>query len=80
MIAAENGLDYARLGLAVSKRNVSAAVARNRVKRSIRESFRKNRAQLDGLDIVVVSQKRTVAADRNRLLNSLNKHWKAISK
>jgi ribonuclease P protein component len=80
VIAAENGLDHARLGLAVSKRNVRAAVSRNRVKRIIRESFRKNREKLAGLDIVVVSQKRTAAADRNRLLYSLNKHWETIIK
>jgi len=80
VIAAENGLDHARLGLAVSKRNARAAVSRNRVKRIIRESFRKSRAQLAGLDVVVVSQKRTAAADRDKLLNSLNKHWEAISK
>ena len=49
-----NGLEYARLGLSVSKK-VGKAVARNRWKRRIREAFRLNQQKLPaGLDVVVI--------------------------
>lgn len=80
VLAAGNGLSHARLGLAVSKRNARAAVSRNRLKRIIRESFRKNRGKLGGLDIVVVAQRRAAAAAGNKLAASLNQHWEKINK
>lgn len=52
---AENGRPYARLGLSVSRKRVPTAVARNRVKRLLREAFRLGKAELPaGLDLVVV--------------------------
>lgn len=48
-----NGLGHARLGLSVGRR-VGNAVARNRVKRLLRESFRLSRDDLpQGFDLVV---------------------------
>jgi ribonuclease P protein component len=43
----------ARLGLLVSKREARSAVARNRIKRRIREAFRLEQAGLAGLDVLV---------------------------
>ena len=51
-LAAPNGLDYSRLGMIVPKKILATAVARNRVKRLIRESFRLNQTALAGLDVV----------------------------
>ncbi len=51
----ENGLEWSRLGLSVSKR-VGRAVRRNYIRRRIREAFRTARAELPrGLDIVCVA-------------------------
>ena len=52
LLAAPNGLDYARLGMIVPKKILATAVARNRVKRLIREAFRLNQSELAGLDVV----------------------------
>jgi ribonuclease P protein component len=51
-LAAPNGLNYARLGMIVPKKILATAVARNRVKRLIREAFRLNQSELAGLDVV----------------------------
>lgn len=49
-----NQLEYARLGVAVGKKMFRSAVARNRIKRIIREAFRLNKHKLPvGLDIIV---------------------------
>ncbi len=43
----------ARLGITVPKRQVPLATARNRIKRLLREAFRKVRGDLPALDIVL---------------------------
>ncbi|MCL7744962.1 ribonuclease P protein component [Guyparkeria hydrothermalis] len=45
-----------RLGLAVSRKRVRLAHERNRVKRIAREEFRLARAELPGMDIVVLAK------------------------
>lgn len=52
MVAAANGRPYSRLGLAAS-RKVGGAVARNRAKRVLRESFRHLKT-LPGFDLVLI--------------------------
>lgn len=50
--ASPNGLAHARLGLIVPKKVLATAVARNRVKRLLREWFRLQQSGWTGLDII----------------------------
>jgi ribonuclease P protein component len=53
--AVENGLPHARLGIAVGKKKVRKATARNRIKRLIREAFRLSKPELPaGVDLIVI--------------------------
>ena len=78
ILARRNGLPYARMGLAIAAKHLKHAVSRNRVKRQIRESFRLNQSQLEGLDIVVISRVDTGKNDNNNLRKALDKHWAKI--
>lgn len=59
---------FPRLGLAVSKRVVRHATARNVIKRQLREAFRSLIGQLPSIDIVVLLRPRAadMAPDRLR--------------
>ena len=54
------------------------AVARNRVRRVVRESFRHNQSILGRVDIVVMAQTRAAAASNPDLRRSLEQHWDRI--
>jgi ribonuclease P protein component len=62
VLASPNTLDHPRLGLAISRKVARTAVARNRIKRAVRESFRQHQGRLHDLDIVVLG--RNGVADR----------------
>jgi ribonuclease P protein component len=52
---APNGLAYPRLGISIGRKKVRRAVARNRIKRLVREAFRLSKGELPaGVDLVVV--------------------------
>ena len=72
-----NDEQEARLGLAISKKNCRSAVARNRLKRLVRESFRIHRADLQGLDVVVMNQPAAARASNKALFDSLQQHWQS---
>lgn len=78
VLARENNLVEARLGLAIAKKRIKLAVARNRLKRLIRESFRQQ--QIAILDYVVLAKSEASQADNQILLNSLAKHWHKLSR
>ncbi|MCB9094757.1 MAG: ribonuclease P protein component [Halobacteriovoraceae bacterium] len=58
-----NSLSYSRIATSVSKKNGNAVV-RNKIKRSIKESFRRSSAKSSGYDILIVAN--------NHFFNSKN--------
>ena len=80
VLAKVNQTHEARLGLAISKKNVRQAADRNRLKRLVRESFRHHKTELHGLDLVVMAKKSAENANNQNLLNALSNHWEALSR
>ncbi|NOZ09474.1 MAG: ribonuclease P protein component [Gammaproteobacteria bacterium] len=72
--------EQTRLGLAVSRKVSPRAVARNRIKRVIRESFRQSKQKLNGLDIVVVARPQASKADVADMVKSLQTLWDTLIK
>lgn len=68
----------ARLGLAVSRRVSKLAVQRNRLKRLARESFRRNRATLTAVDILVIARSAAVTVSGSELLADLDLLWSRL--
>ncbi len=79
VLCRKNDSAHARLGLAISKKHCRLAVARNRIKRIIRESFRQHQQQLAGLDIVVINRPAAGTASNPELIASLDRHWRRCS-
>lgn len=79
VLALDNGTDLPRLGLAVSMRHARGAVRRNRLKRLVRESFRRHQRQLRGVDVVVIARAGVERGDARALNRSLERHWKELT-
>ena len=75
MLARNNSLDYARLGLVTSKKKAKRAVDRNLVKRLARETFRLHQHQLGGLDVLVLLCSLPKEDDRIQLRAQLEALW-----
>ncbi|HEV7122337.1 MAG TPA: ribonuclease P protein component [Rhodanobacter sp.] len=74
----DNDLGSARLGLAISKRVSKRAVERNRIKRLVRESFRRMRQQLPPVDLMVMAREQAAGVPGHELLRELDGVWKKL--
>jgi ribonuclease P protein component len=74
----ENEFGHARLGLAISKRVSKRAVERNRIKRLLRESFRRVRHQLPAVDMMVMAREQAAGVPGPQLLTELDGLWKKL--
>jgi ribonuclease P protein component len=77
---APNDVGHARLGLSIGARAVGGAVARNRVKRVVRESFRRIAPELGAIDVVVGARNGARTAHNAQLRDSLDGLWRKIQK
>lgn len=80
VIARPNQQPHPRLGLAISKKAVKTAVARNRIKRLVRESFRQQQQALAGLDVVVMARTAAMQASNADIAASLQNHWQRLQR
>src|SRR5579871_4278271 len=74
----QNELGHARLGLAISKRVSKRAVDRNRIKRLLRESFRRVRLDLPAYDVVIMARDQAVGLPGPELLAEMNALWRRL--
>ncbi|MBI2384023.1 MAG: ribonuclease P protein component [Gammaproteobacteria bacterium] len=74
-----NACGHARLGLAISKKAAPKAVARNRIKRQVRESFRHRFAELPPLDIVIFARSGAAAAAKAEQRQVLERLWQRVA-
>jgi ribonuclease P protein component len=70
---------YPRLGLSIATRTFGTAVARNRIKRLARESFRLNQHSLPPVDVTIFAKDAARLAKSLELRASLDQHWKSIT-
>ena len=71
----DNQHGHARLGIAVSKKRVKHAVKRNRIKRIVRETFRKNCLKLPSKDYVVSYKGAQNLNNATSFCKNLNRFW-----
>jgi len=86
VLARPNKLLTARLGMAFSKKRVKRAVARNRLKRISRESFRlvllaqQQEQEKFNADYIVLAGAQCEKATNQQLFHSLEQHWQQLIK
>ena len=80
VLARENGLDHARLGLAISKKCAKRAVDRNRIKRIFRESFRLNQHKLPSVDIIAMCKPSAILLDSVEMRKQIDIQWHFMRK
>jgi len=79
VIARPNGLEHARLGLAVGVKAAGNAVNRNRIKRLVRESFRSRQMELPAVDLVVNARPAAAKAANAEITASVSALWSRIA-
>lgn len=75
LLARQNNLEHARLGLTVAKKHLKRAHDRNRIKRLVRESFRLKQHQLPNCDFVFVAKGGIGKLTNAELFETLEKLW-----
>ena len=72
----ENHHGHARLGIVVAKKKAKRAVVRNRIKRTVRESFRKHHGELPSKDYMVIYRGTQQPIDAPALRETLLGFWR----
>lgn len=78
ILGQNNHKPFARLGLAIARKQIKTAVGRNRIKRLVRESFRSHQSLLAGLDIIVTLRRDANRLDNETIRQNLKTHWQKL--
>jgi ribonuclease P protein component len=78
VIARPNEVGHPRLGLAVGVKAAGNAVNRNRIKRLVRDSFRRQRQDLPAIDVVVNARAGAGPASNAQIAASVTALWARI--
>ena len=70
-----NDEGHPRLGMAVQSKLAGGSVARNRIRRVVRESFRLHQHELPAVDLVVSARPRTRDATNGELWAAVEELW-----
>jgi len=74
ILAEPNGTDTSRLGLVIGKKNVATAVARNKIKRLVRERFRLTELPV-AVDLVFLARKDLGKLSKTELATLIQQSW-----
>tara|TARA_R110001599_G_scaffold67867_2_gene191377 strand:- start:2291 stop:2653 length:363 start_codon:yes stop_codon:yes gene_type:complete len=78
ILARNHEMDHPRLGIIIAKKNVKLAVERNRLKRQLRETYRKERQLLPNLDLVVLAKKGADSQNNTLTAKELTYLWQKL--
>lgn len=80
ILARPNQRNHSRLGLIIAKKHIRLATERNRIKRLIRETFRRLPPTSAGIDVIVLARKGMDTLDNRELLEQLDRQWQRIAR
>ena len=80
ILARDNQQEEARIGFALAKKKIKLAVARNRIKRIVREQFRYLKTEGAALDLVIMANRSCVDASNRELAQSFQNLWRRLQK
>jgi ribonuclease P protein component len=69
---------HPRLGMAVASKLAGGSVARNRIRRVVRESFRLHQHELPAVDLVVSARPRSRDASNSELRAAIEELWSKV--
>jgi ribonuclease P protein component len=78
LLVRPNGSDHARLGLVIAKKKVRRSVDRNRLKRVVRDSFRRHLATLPAADVIFMARQDLANLPSADLHAALVQAWKRL--
>jgi ribonuclease P protein component len=74
-----NNLDHARLAIQITKNASKLAVIRNKIRRIIREDFKKNSSAYPPFDILILITNK-IHSEKFKISDTLMQEWKQSSK
>lgn len=80
ILASDNDVGWARLGLVIAKKHIRNATQRNRIKRHIRETFRLLQHKMPHVDAIVLARSGLDSLDDATLHQMLNQQWARLQK